>query len=70
MYSTNLVNETKKEYFIVADLLSPDKIGAILLRLETMGWDLRLHNIYIQHGTKLPWSAEIRHSTLMARAIS
>jgi hypothetical protein len=51
MYSTNLINETKKEYFIVGNDY-PNKIGEILLRLERMGWDLRLDNIYIHRGNK------------------
>ena len=52
MYSTNLVNDTRKEYFIVGNHY-PDKIGEILLRLEDMGWDLRLDLIYIHHGNSL-----------------
>ena len=52
MYSTNLVNDTKKEYFIVGNDF-PDKIGETLLRLEGMGWDLRLDNIYVHYGNRI-----------------
>jgi len=52
MHSTNLINHTRKEYFILGASLPPDKISVILLLLEGMGWDLRLHNIYVQYGNK------------------
>lgn len=49
MHSTNLVNGTRKEYFIVGKDF-PNKIGVILSQLERLyGWDLRLDDICIRH---------------------
>ena len=49
MYSTNLVNLTRKEYFIVGKDY-PNKIGLILSRLELLyNWDLRLDDISIHY---------------------
>jgi hypothetical protein len=49
MYSTNLVNLTRKEYFIVGKDY-PNKIGLILSRLELLyNWDLRLDDISIRY---------------------
>ena len=52
MYSTNLMNSTRNEYFIVGKDY-PNKIGDILLKLESLyNWDLRLDDICIRHETK------------------
>jgi hypothetical protein len=48
---TSVFSGTRKEYFIVGNDF-PDKIDSVLLRLESMGWNLRLDRIYIYHGDK------------------
>jgi hypothetical protein len=46
---TYLMNSSKQEYTYIGEY-DPKTIGKYLLRLESSGWDIRNHNIFVLHS--------------------